>query len=165
MPTSKQRTKFIYKNKHLFHHVGKDLMWQPRIFPSDPEFIHIGDNVRLSSNVSLITHDTIAGLLNKKYGTNEFFPYRGGIKIGNNVMIGARCIILPNVQIGSNVIIGAGAIVTKDIPSNSIVGGIPAKVIGKFDDFVNKRRAINKNFQYDVDSIWSEFDNQHNCHQ
>lgn len=80
-------------------------------------------------------------------------------------MIGSRVIVLPNVQIGSDVIIGAGAIVTKDIPSNSIVAGIPAKVIGTFDDFVKKRKSVNKNFQFNVESVWSEFEVQRSRHK
>jgi acetyltransferase-like isoleucine patch superfamily enzyme len=47
-------------------------------------------------------------------------------KIGNNVRIGSNATILP-VTIGDNVIIGAGSVVTKDIPSNTVVKGNPAK--------------------------------------
>ena len=63
----------------------------------------------------------------------------GCIEIGDNVFIGSNTTILQNVRIGSNVIIGAGTLVNKDIPDNSIVGGVPAKVIGSFNDFFNKR--------------------------
>ena len=59
--------------------------------------------------------------------------FGGGIFIGNNVWIGANCCILPNVHIGDNCVIGAGSVVTKDIPSNSVAAGNPAKVIKKID--------------------------------
>ena len=49
--------------------------------------------------------------------------------IGNQCFIGMNSIILPGVKIGNNVIVGAGAVVTKDIPSNTIVAGNPAKVL------------------------------------
>jgi len=52
-----------------------------------------------------------------------------GIKIGNNVWIGAGCTILDGVSIGDNAVIGAGAIVSKDIPENTLALGVPAKVI------------------------------------
>lgn len=51
------------------------------------------------------------------------------VTIFNNVWIGAGAIILPGVTINSNCIVGAGAVVTKDVPSNCIVGGSPAKII------------------------------------
>lgn len=46
-----------------------------------------------------------------------------------------------NVTIGNNVIIGAGSIVTKDIPDGVVCAGIPCKVIGSFEDFVEKRKT------------------------
>lgn len=53
--------------------------------------------------------------------------------IGDNVYIGAESIIMNPVNIGDNVIIGAGSVVTKDIPSNCIVAGNPAKIIRRID--------------------------------
>lgn len=54
-------------------------------------------------------------------------------------MIGANCIILPNVEIGDNVIIGAGSIVTKDLKSNGVYAGNPTKFICSFDALHKKR--------------------------
>lgn len=51
------------------------------------------------------------------------------IKIGNHVWIGTRVTILKGVTVGDNAIIAAGAVVTHDVPANSIVAGVPAKVI------------------------------------
>lgn len=51
------------------------------------------------------------------------------IHIGKNVWIGANAIVLPGVTIGDGAVIAAGAIVTKDVPANTIVGGVPAKKI------------------------------------
>jgi serine acetyltransferase len=67
----------------------------------------------------------------------------GCIRIGDNVFIGSGTRILGNVNIGSNVIIGASALVNKDIPDNSVVAGVPARVISSFDDYINKRLANN----------------------
>ncbi|MBI4430605.1 MAG: acyltransferase [Candidatus Omnitrophica bacterium] len=53
------------------------------------------------------------------------------IIIGNNVWLGAHVVILPGVKISDDVIVAAGAVVTKDVPANSVVGGVPAKVIGE----------------------------------
>ena len=49
--------------------------------------------------------------------------------IGNNCFIGVRSLICPGVKIGDECVIGAGSVVTKDIPSNSMAVGVPAKVI------------------------------------
>ena len=49
--------------------------------------------------------------------------------IGDDVWIGANAVILPGVTIGSHAVIAAGAVVTKDVPSQTVVGGVPARVI------------------------------------
>ena len=154
LPTQKQRSKYITKHKKQFEHIGSDIFWQSRKFPADPEFLHIGNNVKISANVIFVGHDATHHMLNRKYATNEFKPKRGCIYVSDNVMIGANVIILPNVYIGENVVIGAGAVITKDIPSNSVVAGIPGKVIGTFDDFVEKRKQISIT---EREQLWYEF--------
>jgi sugar O-acyltransferase (sialic acid O-acetyltransferase NeuD family) len=54
----------------------------------------------------------------------------GKVTIGNDSSIGAGAILLPDVTIGNNVIVGAGSVVTKNVPDNTKVVGIPAKIIG-----------------------------------
>lgn len=60
---------------------------------------------------------------------------QGEINIGDNVFIGSNSTILYDVTIGDNVIIGAGSLVNRDIPGGTVAAGVPAKVIGKFDDY------------------------------
>lgn len=59
---------------------------------------------------------------------------KGPVLIGNNVWIGDKATILPNVKIGDGVIIGANSVVTKDVPSFCIVGGNPAKIIKQYKE-------------------------------
>lgn len=99
--------------------------------------VSIGNNVTLASGCRLLTHD---GSTKKILGYSKV----GRIDIGNDVFIGAASIVLPNTKIGNKVIVGAGSIVTKDIPGNSVVVGNPARVIGTYDDYVNK---IKKRFE------------------
>ena len=160
IPTSGSRSKYIMKRSHLFKHVGENLFFQPRKFPDNPDLISIGDNVKVSSEVMFINHDIAYRMLNDIKGADfKFNTFHGVIKIGNNVMIGARSIILYNVNIGDNVIIAAGSIVNKDIPPNSVVAGCPAKVVGSFDDFVAKR--INTPFIEDS-KLWIKFYSEKN---
>lgn len=57
------------------------------------------------------------------------WQYDGPITIGDDCWFGGSVIVLPNVTIGDNVVVGAGSVVTKDVPSNTIVAGNPARII------------------------------------
>ena len=96
--------------------------------------VTIGNNVTLASGSRLLTHDA---------STKKIVGYSkvGRIDIGDDVFIGAQSIVLPNVKIGNRVIVGAGSVVTKDIPENCVVAGNPARVIGTYDEFVEKNKA------------------------
>lgn len=76
---------------------------------------------------------------------------------------GGGCIITPNTVIGSNSIVAAGSVVTKDVPEGVIVGGNPAKIIGKVEDLINKRinepffeGSWNQNLQEWIDYYWKQ---------
>ncbi len=106
---------------------------------SEPYLVEIGEDCLISSNVSFFTHDGSIKVVN---GLGKFDGKKadllGRIKIGNNCFIGANSIILRNVTIGNNCIVGAGAVVTKDVPDNSIVGGVPARIIGDVESWYEK---------------------------
>jgi acetyltransferase-like isoleucine patch superfamily enzyme len=94
--------------------------------------IEIGDNVVIARFVSILDHDHA---FKSEDGNFEFNGYNfAPIKIGNNVWIGDKVTILKGVTIGDNVVIAANAVVTKDIPSNVIAGGIPARVLKEIND-------------------------------
>ena len=85
--------------------------------------IIIEDNVLIAPNVSLLSESHPLEPKNRQ----SLVP--GLLHIKKNAWIGANATILPGVTIGENSIVASGAVVTKDVPDNSIVGGVPAKVI------------------------------------
>ena len=91
------------------------------INPSEP--VRIGDNVGIGAEVMIWTHGAWLDVF-------EGFPSGfGPIEIGDNVWLPARSIVLPKVKIGSNSVITINSIVNRDIPSGSLAGGNPARVI------------------------------------
>ena len=133
----KKRARILRKRGVI---IGKNSEIQPNtVFGSEPYLIELGDNVRIISGVQFMTHDGGLWVLrnNGKLPNSDKF---GKIKIGNNVHIGTNSIILPGITIGDNVIIGAGAVVTKDIPSNSVAVGVPARVIETIDEYYEKNK-------------------------
>jgi acetyltransferase-like isoleucine patch superfamily enzyme/glycosyltransferase involved in cell wall biosynthesis len=93
--------------------------------------IEIHDNVLIGSNV-LITDHSHGSLdrndLLKAPGSRPLFC-KGPVIIEENVWIGENVSILPGVTVGRGAVIGANAVVTSDVPPNSVVGGVPARVI------------------------------------
>ena len=133
----KNREKYLRKNGGI---CGSNNHFNCSVsaFGTEPFLIEIGDNCTISSGVHLITHDGGMETLNN---LNCFDGVRmdkmGRIIIGNNVYIGTNAIILPNVKIGDNAIIGAGAVVTKNVPSNMVCVGVPAKCIKTVHEYLN----------------------------
>ena len=100
----------FYMNSHC--HVQGDIVF--------------GDDVLLGPKVVIWgrDHGIAAGELIRKQER-----VRSPIRVGNDVWIAASCVVLRGVSIGDGAVLGAGAVVTKDIPSNAIAVGNPARVI------------------------------------
>lgn len=111
------------------------------MFGTEPWCITLGSNVYITREVLFITHDGGTLLYRKEIPDLEI---TSPISVGDNVYIGVRSIILPGVKIGNNCIIAAGSVVSKDVPDNSIVGGVPAKFIKSSDEYLEgvKERSL-----------------------
>lgn len=134
------------KKKKLFHNIGKHCYYQSTILPAEPFLVSLHDNVAISAGVRLVTHSAAHAVYNYQDNTDEYICRHGKIEIHDNVYIGADAIINMGVTIGSNVIVAAGSIVTHDVPDNSVVAGVPAKVIGTYEDAKNKHKEYSKKY-------------------
>ncbi len=105
------------------------------VWGTEPFLITLGNNVTVTSGVKFITHDGSACLAKDEKGRRYLYS---PINVANNVFIGIDSIIMPGVRIGDNVVVGAGSVVTKSIPEGSVVAGVPAVIIGKFDKLKDK---------------------------
>lgn len=95
------------------------------------EGVHVGDNVFIGHNVTFINdkHPRAANPDGSMQTESDWKVVETFIK--NGASIGSSSTIMCGITIGENAIVGAGAVVTKDVPANTIVAGVPAKVIRK----------------------------------
>ncbi|OPA80608.1 hypothetical protein BVG16_04540 [Paenibacillus selenitireducens] len=136
--TIKNKGKFVVGRNVSFH----SKPFQSSISVSKLATLSVGDNVFFNYGLDIgctksirIGSNTIIGPMVNMIDTN-FHPVDADdrseskdIVISDNVWIGRGALILPGVTIGRNTVIAAGSVVTRDIPSNVLAGGTPAKVI------------------------------------
>lgn len=126
---------------------GKEVDENFRIFP--PFYTDFGKNITVGKNVfinacchfqdhggvtlgdgCLIGHNVVFATLNHGIAPEErALMNPAPIRLGKNVWVGSNSTILQGVMIGDNAIVAAGSVVTKDVPPNTIVGGVPARYI------------------------------------
>lgn len=104
-------------------HIGKNVFINMGCKFQDQGGIFIGDGALIGHNVVLATLNHAASPKDR----DSMIP--APIRIGKNVWVGANAVILPGVTIGDGAIVAAGAVVNRDVPENTVVGGVPAKVI------------------------------------
>jgi len=113
----------------IYINYGKNISIGKNVFINfDGVFLDLGgivieDNVLIAPKVSLVTEGHPIEPENRQSLTVA------PIHIKKNAWIGANATILPGVTVGENAIVAAGAVVGKDVPDNTIVGGVPAKII------------------------------------
>jgi acetyltransferase-like isoleucine patch superfamily enzyme len=131
---------------HL-RHGGAEIGERVRIFDPQntiidatrPFMLKIGDDVQITSGVTILTHGYDWSVLKGIHG--EVLGSCGEVEIGNNCFIGMHSTILKGVHIGDNCIIGANSLVNRDVPSGYVVAGNPAKPIMTIEEYKKKREA------------------------
>lgn len=105
--------------------------------------VTIGDDVIMGPNVQIFSENHNFGALDKTI--REQGVTKQAVVIGNNCWLGAGCTILAGVTIGHGCVVAAGSVVTKPVPPNSVVAGIPAKIIKSRDGIsINKTKLNNR---------------------
>jgi acetyltransferase-like isoleucine patch superfamily enzyme len=115
----------FYTNFGRFTQIGKDVFINHACSFLDMGGITIEDEVLLGPKVNLITENHPLDPSNRRALICK------PIVIKRKAWIGAAATILPGVTIGENAVVAAGAVVTTDVPANTIVGGVPARIIKK----------------------------------
>lgn len=134
------------KRHNYFASVGENCYYQSNLLPAEPFLVTFHDNVAISAGVRIVTHSALNTVFNHEEQSDRYLCRYGRVEIGNNVYVGADAIINYGVTIEDNCIVAAGAVVTKDVPSGSVVGGVPAKVIGSYAESKKKLEEFSAPF-------------------
>ena len=136
----------------MSHLLGKPVDETFKLFP--PFYTDFGKNITIGRHVFInacchfqdhggvtlgdgcqIGHNVVFATLNHGIAPEDrVHTYPAPIVLGKNVWVGSNATILQGVTVGDNAIIAAGAVVTKDVPADTIVGGVPAKVIRRINE-------------------------------
>ena len=112
-------TMFLYRNIYgMDIGEGVRISMGSRLDRTHPKGVHIGDYTAITSGAAVLTHDFI----NRAHVN---------VRIGKNCFIGFGAVILPGVEIGDSVIVTSNSVVGRNVPSNSVVMGNPARVVEK----------------------------------
>ncbi len=147
----KRRLGILYKNIDITENSTfgdwEKIVWHDNIYIGPYAYIWAIGGLEICENVIIGPRVTIH-TSNHRFEGASMLPYDGysylkKVTIEKNVWIGDGVMIVPGVTIGEGSVVAMGSVVTKDVPKFSIVGGNPAKVIGKRD--VNHYRELDKN--------------------
>jgi acetyltransferase-like isoleucine patch superfamily enzyme len=108
--------------------VGDDVNFAKDVLVTTSGGVHIGARTMIGYRTQILSINHEIPLIGDRFPVSGNAPLK--VTIGEDVWIGANCVIVPGVSIGNGAVVGAGAVVTKDVKPNSIVGGVPAVLLG-----------------------------------
>ncbi len=114
-------------------------------FGSEPYLVSIDKHVTIAGSVTFITHDGGTWVFRDQTRYLDVIKY-GRIVIHDNCFIGFGSILLPGIQIGPNSVVAAGAVVNRDVPPNTVAGGVPAKTITTTENYAEQSLAKTPNY-------------------
>ena len=126
--------------------VGKNFYANYNCTILDVGKVTIGDNCMFAPNVAIYT----AGHPIHPDSRNSMYEYGIQVSIGDNCWLGGNTIVCPGVKIGNNVVIGAGSVVTKDIPDWSLAAGNPCRVLRKITE--EDKRYYFRDLEFDEEA-------------
>lgn len=132
--------------KHIGVRLGNNVRFygmKPSMFSTEPWLITIGNDCYITANCQFITHDGGTLILRKEVPDLEI---TAPITIGNDVYIGLNTTILAGTKIGNRCIIGACSLVKGEFPDNSVIAGVPARVIKTVDEYLEQAKQQSLHF-------------------
>jgi acetyltransferase-like isoleucine patch superfamily enzyme len=114
-------------------------------FGSEPYLISIGRHVTISTRVTFINHDGGTWVFRHEPRYREVIKF-GRIVIHDNCFIGSGATLMPGICVGPNAVVAAHSVVTSDVPPDTVVGGIPARVLMSVHEYAEKALAATPNY-------------------
>jgi acetyltransferase-like isoleucine patch superfamily enzyme len=111
--------------------IGADCRLIACNFGSEPYLVTLGDHVSATAT-SFVTHDGGVWVFRDQWPDADVIA---PITVGCNVFLGSGCLVLPGVTIGDNVVVGARSVVSRDLPSDCVAVGVPARVIRTLEEY------------------------------
>lgn len=132
--------------KKLGVNLGKNVTFyamKPGMFSTEPWLITIGNDCYITANCQFVTHDGGTLILRKYVPDLEI---TAPITIGNDVYIGLNTTILPGTKVGNRCIIGACSLLKGEYPDNSVIAGVPARIIKTVDEYLEQAKINSLHF-------------------
>ncbi|KAI3406136.1 hypothetical protein KGF56_000978 [Candida oxycetoniae] len=130
----------IYFDYGFNTYLGKNFYSNYNLTILDCSIVRIGDNVMCGTGVSILTPTHPIDPTLRNHALENAFA----VTIGNNCWLGSNCTVVGGVTIGDGCVIAAGCVVTKNVPANSLVAGVPGRVVKTMEP---------RDAEFDVDEI------------